>query len=84
MGNALFFIRKYEESLSAYDSALNLNPQNENALIGRSQALSALNRTDEATAAMKAVERLQDRKVTEVGRLRSTNRAVEPVIIGSG
>lgn len=98
MGNALFFMRRYEESLNAYDSVLNLDPKNENALLGKSEALSALNRTDEAKAVMNAVERLQDRKITEIGVFPSaydaatsgaitgvsTNgEAVEPIVVGS-
>lgn len=83
MGNALFFMRRYEESLNAYNSVLNLNPQNENALLGKSEALSALNRTDEANAAMNVVKKLQDRKIAELGGLKSTTGAVEPVVVGS-
>lgn len=83
MGNALFFMRRYEESLNAYNSVLNLNPQNENALLGKSEALSALNRIDEANAAMNVVKKLQDRKIAELGGLKSTAGAVEPVVVGS-
>jgi tetratricopeptide (TPR) repeat protein len=83
MGNSLFFSGRYEEALNAYNSALNLDPQNENAWLGKSKALSALNRMQEANSAMKVVEKLQSRQITELGGLKSTSGSVEPVVVGS-
>jgi tetratricopeptide (TPR) repeat protein len=83
MGNALFFMKRYEESLNAYDSLLNLDPQNENALLGKREALSALNRADGASAVNGGVEMLQNRKIMELGGLSSTAGAITPLIVGS-
>lgn len=77
MGNALYFLGKYEEALSAYDAALGLEPQNTNALMGRRQALAALNRTNEAGTSGSP-------GITEIGSLGSTaTPAAEPVIVGT-
>jgi tetratricopeptide (TPR) repeat protein len=51
MGNAFYLMNRYQESLDAYNAALKLEPQNANALHGKVQALSALNRTLEETVA---------------------------------
>lgn len=80
MGNALYFLGKYQESLDAYNAVLGLDPQNVNALNGKSQALSALNRTNEANAALASIRALQSRKILQVGS--SAQPTVRPVVIG--
>ncbi|MCX6669533.1 MAG: tetratricopeptide repeat protein, partial [Methanothrix sp.] len=80
MGNALYFQGKYQESLDAYNAVLGLDPQNVNALKGKSQALSALNRTAEANAALESIRALQSRKILQVGS--SAQPTVKPVVIG--
>lgn len=83
MGNALYFIGMYEASLNAYDAALKLEPNNPNALQGKGQALSALNRT--ATKARGTAVTSSGVKITEIGSVGSTaaEPAVEPVVVGS-
>lgn len=77
MGNSLYFLGKYEDALSSYDAALRMEPQNANALMGRNQALTALNSTKEATASGSF-------KITQVGSWASaTTPAVQPVVVGT-
>ena len=45
LGNALYFLGRYQESSDAYNATLKLDPQNANALLGRGKALLALNKT---------------------------------------
>ena len=67
MGNALYFLGRYQESLASYDALLGQEPQNVNALKGKSQALLALNRTDESDRAMESIQALQSRNILQVG-----------------
>lgn len=88
MGNSLYFLGMYEEASNAYDAALELEPQNTNALQGKSQALSALNRTSEAEAApgdtpVMAITS-SGLKVADLGSSgRTTVPAVEPIVVGN-
>jgi len=72
LGNSLYFSGKYQEALNAYGAALALNPQNENALQGKTQSLLALNRTTEANAAQKSLNALQSRNILKIGSNRNT------------
>jgi len=45
LGNSLYFLGSYQASLNAYNALLKLEPQNANALTGKSLALLALNKT---------------------------------------
>jgi len=89
MGNALYFLGKYEDSLSAYDAALGLEPQNANALMGRNQALAALNSTKQDGVVaypqgQGAAAISSGRKITELGSWGSTTTpTVEPIIVGT-
>ena len=81
MGNALYFLGRYQESLASYDALLGQEPQNVNALKGKSQALLALNRTDESDRAKESIQALQSRKILQVGS--SDNKPIiKPAIIG--
>jgi tetratricopeptide (TPR) repeat protein len=44
MSHASFIFRRYKESLAAYDRALELKPREENAYLGKAQALWKLGR----------------------------------------
>ena len=48
LGNSLYYLGKYQASLNAYDALLKLEPLSADALAGKSQALRALNKTDES------------------------------------
>ena len=45
LGSSLYFLSKYQASLNAYNALLKLEPQNADALAGKSLALLALNRS---------------------------------------
>jgi tetratricopeptide (TPR) repeat protein len=77
MGNSLYLLGKYEDALSAYDAALRMEPQNANALKGRSQSLAALNGTKESSTSGSF-------KITQVGSWASaTTPVVQPIVVGS-
>jgi tetratricopeptide (TPR) repeat protein len=44
LGNCLFFLGRYQASLDAYEALLSREPDNANALAGKNNALSALER----------------------------------------
>jgi tetratricopeptide (TPR) repeat protein len=72
LGNSLYFLGKYQEALNSYNAALALNPQNENALQGKTMSLLALNRTTEANAAQESLNSLQSRDILKIGSNRNT------------
>ena len=46
LGNCLFFMGRYQASLGAYEALLSREPDNSNALAGKNNALSALERAN--------------------------------------
>jgi tetratricopeptide (TPR) repeat protein len=48
LGNCLFFLGRYQASLDAYSTLLSREPDNANALAGKNNALSALERANTA------------------------------------
>jgi tetratricopeptide (TPR) repeat protein len=58
MGNSLYFLSRYQESLAAYDNAVKLDPNNASAWQGKGQALLAQNRVDEANEALRRAKAL--------------------------
>ena len=52
MGNAFYLLGKYQESLNAYNAMLKLDPKNDSAMLGKAQALLALNRTSDASVVL--------------------------------
>lgn len=48
LGNCLFFLGRYQASLEAYEALLTREPDNANALAGKNNALSALERANAA------------------------------------
>mgnify|MGYP001160691564 CR=1 FL=1 len=48
LGNCLFFLGRYQASLEAYEALLSREPDNANALAGKNNALSALERANAA------------------------------------
>lgn len=48
LGNCLFFLGRYQASLEAYEALLSREPDNANALAGKNNALSALERANSA------------------------------------
>jgi tetratricopeptide (TPR) repeat protein len=48
MGNALYILGRYRESLDAYNATLKQNPLNANAMLDKGKALLALNKNGES------------------------------------
>ena len=81
MGNAFYFLGRYQESLASYDALLEREPQNVNALKGKSQTLLALNRTDESDRVKESIQALQNRNIRRVGSS-DDKPIIEPEVIG--
>jgi hypothetical protein len=45
MANSLYFLGRYQESLDAFNAVMASDPQNANAILGKSKAMMAINRT---------------------------------------
>jgi tetratricopeptide (TPR) repeat protein len=92
-GNALFFVRRYEEALRNLEQALALNPDFPDAWLNYGRALNAAGRPQEALAAFAQLERIKPgsasakmgeaRAYTELGQFDNAEAAARALIAQS-